>query len=97
MSEVYDDQISARSLALGDHLDRWQELEQDMVLQAREDVLRAERNAVADAARRGLISDEVQDELVREIDNHFAALDLMRQARSHAAVRCDRKCLRTGF
>jgi CPA1 family monovalent cation:H+ antiporter len=87
MSEVYDLEIADRRSALRDHLDDYQELEQAMVLQAREDVLRAERTAVADAARRGLISDEVQEDLAGEIDSHMAALALMRSTRAHAASR----------
>ncbi len=81
MSSVYDAQIDQRAAALREHLGDWQELEQEMVLQARADVLRAERTAVADAARRGLIGDAVHGELSREIDDRRAALDLIREAR----------------
>jgi hypothetical protein len=54
------------------------ELEQEIVLQAREDVLRAERSAVADLNRRGLISEQVYHDLIRETDSRTAALELIR-------------------
>ncbi len=84
MSEQCEDDISARNLALREHFDQWQELEQEMVLQARERVLRAERAAVADAGRRGLISEDVQEELVRDLDSRVAAILLIRDSSSYA-------------
>jgi CPA1 family monovalent cation:H+ antiporter len=91
MAEVYGTQIDRRATALREHLADWQELEQEMVLQARADVLRAERTAIADAARRGLIGEAVLGELSREIDDRRAALDLIRDARGiDAAAQGDR-------
>jgi hypothetical protein len=54
------------------------ELEQEIVLQAREDVLRAERSALADLNRRGLISEQVYHDLIQETDGRSAALELIR-------------------
>jgi CPA1 family monovalent cation:H+ antiporter len=85
MTQQYDEEITDRSILLRDHLERWQELEQQMVLQAREDVLIAERAAVTDIARRGLIEEDVNEELVRDLDNRVAAIQLLR-ARSNIAI-----------
>ncbi len=81
LAEVADGDVVAREEALREHLAAWPELEQEMVLRARADMLRAERGAIADAARRGLISDEVHAELIRVIDDHAAALDLIEENR----------------
>lgn len=75
MAEVYDREIKQRNRALRDHLLDHPELELEMVLQAREDTLRAERSAIAEVFRRGLISEEVYQTLLRETDNRAAALN----------------------
>jgi hypothetical protein len=62
---------------LSDHLRRHPELETDMYLQARADTLRAERSALQDAARRGLIAEDVLRELTGEINDHLAALEFI--------------------
>jgi CPA1 family monovalent cation:H+ antiporter len=77
MSEVYESQIQQGNRAFRDLLHDYPELEQTMVLQARRDALRAERTAIGDAARRGLISDDVYHQLIRETDNQAAALDVI--------------------
>ena len=82
MNAVYDSEIDERKQALRDHLREFPELEQEMYLQAREDVLRAERSAISDAARRGLISDEVQEELSRDLNDRSVALELLKENRS---------------
>jgi len=51
------------------------ELERSMYLQTRADVVKAERNAISDAAARAFISAEVQEELLIEMDARLAALD----------------------
>jgi CPA1 family monovalent cation:H+ antiporter len=78
MAEAYDDEIDRRNQDLRDLMRRYPELEQEIVLQAREDVLRAERSAVADLNRRGLISEQVHPDLIRETDSRAAALELIR-------------------
>lgn len=85
MAEVYDEQITAYSHSLRDHLLEYPELELEMMLQAREDTLRAERSAIAEVFRRGLVSEEVYNELVRATDNRTAALNLILSER-HADV-----------
>lgn len=81
MSSVYDEQIDQHKTNLRDHLRRYPELEQEMYLQARADVLQAERAAIIDAARRGFISEDVQDELSRELNNHMSALETIQENR----------------
>lgn len=78
MAEVYDNEIDQRNQALRDLLRSYPELEQEIVLQTREDVLQAERSAVADLNRRGLISEQVYHELIQETDSRAAALELIR-------------------
>jgi CPA1 family monovalent cation:H+ antiporter len=56
------------------------ELEGEMLLQARREALRAERGALQDALRRGLLSDHVYEDLSVEIDRRLEALDLIHAA-----------------
>jgi CPA1 family monovalent cation:H+ antiporter len=81
MDAVYGEEIDQHKLALRDHLQAFPELEQEMLLQAREDVLKAERSAITDAARRGLIAEEVHDEVIRATDKRMAALELIKANR----------------
>ena len=46
-----------------------------MILNARRDLLQAERTALSDAIRRGLIPEDVYHELILETDNRLAAVD----------------------
>jgi CPA1 family monovalent cation:H+ antiporter len=84
MGKVYDEEIDEFKLSLREHLQRHPELEQEMYLQAREDVLIAERSALSDAMQRGFISEEVHDELIQEADKHMAALHLIEENRGMA-------------
>ncbi|MEM7115218.1 MAG: Na+/H+ antiporter [Chloroflexota bacterium] len=81
MGNVYDNEIANQKAELGDLLEKYPELEQEMYLQAREDVLRAERSAVADAARRGLISEDAHHALTRDLNEQVAALELLKDNR----------------
>ena len=56
------------------------ELEREVVLQARREALRAERGALGDALRRGLISDGVYRELTSDVDQRLEALALISEA-----------------
>lgn len=56
------------------------ELERETLLQAQREALRAELSALIDAVRRGLISDEVFEELRVEADNRLEVLDLLHQS-----------------
>ncbi len=82
MARVYDQEIDHYNLSLRDHLLDYPELELEMVVQAREDTLRAERTAIAEVFRRGLISEEVYYDLLRETDNRAAALNLIMARRN---------------
>ena len=53
------------------------DLEQEMLLQARREALRAERAALGEGLRRGLMSEDVYQELQSQIDYRLAALDLI--------------------
>lgn len=75
ISDVYGVEIEFHEQQLQELMLAHPELEMEMVLQAREDALRAERTAISDALRRGLIAEEVHNELIRETDNRRAALD----------------------
>lgn len=77
MRTVYDEEILHARAALREYMADHLELEQAMVLQAREDALRAERVALMDAVRRRLISDEVYQALLHEVDLHSAALQVI--------------------
>lgn len=77
MNKHYDTEIDESRDDLRRHLQEYPELEADMYLTARIDALRAERRALQDAARRGLISEHVLEELTLEVNNHLAALDFM--------------------
>ena len=56
------------------------ELEREMLLQARREALQAERVALGDALRRGLLSDDVYEKLSSDIDHRLEALDLIQTA-----------------
>lgn len=81
MHQVYEESIDRHKSALQAHLAGFPELEQELFLQAREDVLKAERSAISDAWRRGLISQEVYDELSGEVNNRMAALEIIHENR----------------
>lgn len=78
MDAVYETEIAHHKAALRQHLQAYPELEQDMYLQARVDVIKAERNAYSDAARRGFISEDMYEELIEESDKRLAALELIK-------------------
>ena len=77
MSTQYKSELAREGQTLSDHLRNYPELEIDMYLQARTDTLRAERSALQDAARRGLIAEDVLIELTVEINDHLAALEFI--------------------
>ena len=56
------------------------ELEREVLLQARQESLRAERGALGDALRRGLLSNETYEELKTELDFRLEALSLIQKA-----------------
>jgi hypothetical protein len=55
-------------------------MEREMLLQARREALQAERGAMGDALRRGLISEDTYEELVNDVDNRLEALGMIQAA-----------------
>jgi CPA1 family monovalent cation:H+ antiporter len=53
------------------------ELEREMLLKSRREALQAERSALGDALRRGLISEETYEELCTDVDRRLEALDMI--------------------
>jgi hypothetical protein len=53
-----------------------------MIMQAREELLQAERAAISDATRRGLISEEVYHGLIQETDYRVEALNRIKRTMS---------------
>lgn len=81
MRQVYDGKIEDNMQALLGHLEVYPELEQELFLQARKDVLKAERSAIGDALRRGLVSDDVYHELIESLNNRLAAMEILKENR----------------
>ncbi len=82
VSTVYDEEIDKTKLTIRDQLEAHPEIEQDLFLQARTDALRAERTAITSAMQRDLISEEVHEEMAKEIDEHLAAITLINEQRN---------------
>jgi hypothetical protein len=53
------------------------ELEREMLLQARREALQAERGALGDALRRGLLSEHTYEELRTDVDHRLEALEMI--------------------
>lgn len=79
MAEVYTDEIEGTGRQLGGHFRAHPELEVSMLLQARRDGIAAERTAVIELSRRGLIGEEVVEELSVDLNNRLVALDLLEE------------------
>lgn len=78
MNAAYDDEIDELKAAHRDHLQTFPELEQELFMQARAEALRAEQSAFGDGLRRGMISDALYHELIRDSNNRTTALQLIR-------------------
>ena len=78
------DEYLATSQQLSDEMTRLfaqhPDLEREVLLQARREALRAERGALNDALRQGLISEHVYRALTSEVDRRLEALTLIREA-----------------
>lgn len=77
MRSVYDEELDTATASLGNHLESHPELEREMYLQARADVLKAERGAISDAANLGFITDDVYTEMIQDVHRRMAALDII--------------------
>ena len=78
MTYGYQLKIDEREQALRDLLLDYPELKQTMILEVRRDLIQAERSAFRDAFRLDLITDDVYHDLIKETDERFAALDLIK-------------------
>ena len=56
---------------------RHADLEREVLLQTRRELLQAERGALGDALRQSLVSEEVFQELVTDVDRRLEALDII--------------------
>ncbi|MFN2161143.1 MAG: Na+/H+ antiporter [Candidatus Promineifilaceae bacterium] len=81
VSAVYEEDIHDTKLAIRDHLEAHPEIERDLFIQARADALRAERSAITDAMQSDLISEDVHDEIAREVDEQLAAITVIKESR----------------
>jgi CPA1 family monovalent cation:H+ antiporter len=81
MHQVYDEQLADSKNHFREHLQDFPELEQELYLRVREDTLNAERSAIGEASRRGLISRDIHDEMVAEINTHIRALEMIKDNR----------------
>ncbi len=79
MNAVYAGEIHHQQTLLINHLQQFPELEQEMLMVARTDTLRAERVAIMDAARRGLVPAEIQADLITAIDKRSEAVKILQQ------------------
>jgi monovalent cation:H+ antiporter, CPA1 family len=72
--EHVNDKLTAEMAEL---FTRHADLEREVLLQTRREMLQAERGALGDALRQGLISEDVFQELVTDVDRHLEALDII--------------------
>lgn len=79
LDELYDTSLGVDQADLDQHLQRYPQLETSLFLQARADALQAERGAIQDATRRGLVSSEVAEELATDLDHQLAALTFLQR------------------
>ena len=77
LDDQYEDEIRKDRRALDLHFQQHPGLETAMFLQARADALNAERSAVLDVSRRGLIGSEIAEEISEELAHRLAALEFL--------------------
>lgn len=77
MDNLYDEELIEDRRSMMRHFHANPRLEIETLLKAREDMLRAGRSEMSDAVLRGLVSDEVAEELVIEISDRLAALEFI--------------------
>jgi CPA1 family monovalent cation:H+ antiporter len=79
LSRTYQRDVAGESASLRDHFRAHPELEVSMFLQARRDAIVAERSALSEMIRTGLIESSVGGDLAVELNNRLAALDLLEE------------------
>jgi CPA1 family monovalent cation:H+ antiporter len=68
MAEAQHTELAERDRELRQMLERYPGLAMELALQARQDMLRAERTALGEAARRDVISEELQEKMIEDVD-----------------------------
>jgi CPA1 family monovalent cation:H+ antiporter len=79
MLQVYDDEIRLTAVDVTKHAREHPELQVAALLHTRRSALAAEKRALIDLSRRGLVSGEVIDGLVAAVDDRAVALDLLEE------------------
>jgi CPA1 family monovalent cation:H+ antiporter len=83
---VYNEEINETKHAVRDHLEAHPEIEQDLFIQARTEALRAERSAITEAMQSDLISEDVHEEITKEVDEQLAAITIIQEDRREMAA-----------
>ena len=78
LNDLYDDSLESGRSSLSLHFQANPGLETETFLKTRADLLNAERTGLRDAVRRGLVGEEVADEIASDLANRLAALDFIR-------------------
>jgi len=79
LSDTYESEVRETSAQLGSHFRTHPELELSMLVQARRDALVAEKRALIDLGRSGLVELEVTEHVSDEITDRMAALELIEE------------------
>jgi monovalent cation:H+ antiporter, CPA1 family len=79
LSRIYERDARDHATGLRTHFGRNPELEVAMLLQARREALTAERTALTDILRTGMIETSVAEGLSVELSNRLAVLDLLEE------------------
>lgn len=77
LREEYDQASQRLSGEMDQLLAEHAELERDILIQARREALRAERSALGDALRQGMIAEDVHRQLAAEVDRRLEALEVI--------------------
>ena len=91
LSRTYQHDVSRQSSSLRDHLRAHPELEVAMLLQARRDALFAERTALSDVVRSGLIDSQVASDEIIDLNDRLAAIDLLEERWEYHDVSTERE------
>ena len=83
---VYNEEINESKHAVRDHLEAHPEIEQDLFIQARTEALRAERSAITDAMQSDLISEDIHEEITKEVDEQLAAITIIQEDRQERSA-----------
>jgi CPA1 family monovalent cation:H+ antiporter len=79
MVEAQQTELAEHDQAVRDLLHRYPGMEIELAILARQDMLRAERTALAEAVRLDIISEDVEDDMLEELDARIEVLDLIAQ------------------